>query len=181
MKKSFIIIITLSFLLSCTHNDNKTGSGNSVKKEAMDIAVKYAKGKFKEAKETVAKDGIVTITDSQINYVTIGDNQIKYVIDPTKIVVGLIDDDTNEDAIITISSFKGQYMEIPEHLIITKTDGKFMLNRSIESDMKIMGINDRVIMAEISTRSRNSPLRDCSVCKEIVKYQFRAGDLIRME
>ena len=147
----------------------------------MDIAIKYATDKFKEAKKTVAKDGIVTIADNEVNFVTIGHDQIKYIIDPAKISVGLIDDDKNEDAIITIYSLKGQYMEIPEQLILIKTDGKFMLNSVIESDMKIMGINDRVITAEISTRSRNSPLRDCSACKEVVKYQFKIGELIRME
>ena len=181
MKKSCLIVFLLSSLLSCTRNDKNVGPGNSVKKEAMEIAVKYAMGKFKEAKVTVAKDGIVTITDSQINYVTIGDNLIKYVIDPAKIEIGLIDDDENEDAIITIYSFRGQYMEIPEHLFLIKTDGKFMLNRVIESYMKIMGIKERVITAEIPTHSPDSPLYNCSSCKEIVNYQFRGGDLIRME
>jgi exosome complex RNA-binding protein Csl4 len=147
----------------------------------MDIAIKYAMDKFTEAKKTVAKDGIVTVTDNQIKYIAIDNNQIKYIIDPAKIVVGLIDDDENEDAIITISSINGQYLEMPEHLILIKTDGKLMLNRVIESNMKVLGLKDRVITAEVSTRSLNSPLRDCSECKEVVKYQFRAGDLVRME
>jgi hypothetical protein len=181
MKKCCLIVLILPLLLSCAHNDNKTGSGNSVKKKVMDIAVRYAISKFKEAKETVAKDGIVTIADNQINYVTIGDNQAKYVIDPAKIVVGLIDQDANEDAIITIYSFRGQYPEIPEHLILMKTDGKFILNRVIESDMKILGIKDRVITAEISTISRDSPLYGCSACKEVVKYQYKGGELVMME
>jgi hypothetical protein len=182
MKKSCFVISLLFFLVSCTRNDKNAGPGNSiaprVKKEVMEIAINYAMGKFKEAKKTVEKDGIVTIGDNQISYVI---DHINYVIDPARILVGLIDDDSNKDAIVSIASYKGQNLVLTEHLILIKTDGKFMLNRVIESDMKIMGIKDRVIMAEISTRSRNSPLRDCSVCKEIVKYQFRAGDLIRME
>jgi hypothetical protein len=56
-----------------------------------------------------------------------------------------------------------------------------MLSRVIESDMKILGIKNRIITAEILTKSRNSPLRDCDACKEVVKFQFRMGDLIRME
>lgn len=167
-------------LLSCAHNNNKTWSENSIKKEVMDIAVKYAMGKFKEAKETVAKDGIVTIVDNQINFVTSSTYQVKYVIDSAKIVVGLIDDDADEDAIITISLFNG-YIEMPESLILIKTDGKLVLNRSIEADMRIIGIKDRVITAEIFTRSRSSPLRNCAACKEVVKYQFKAGDLIKIE
>jgi hypothetical protein len=183
MKKSFMVIITLFFLLSCTHNDKKAGTetyATGIKKEAMDIAIEYAKGKFKESKDTVDANGIVTITDNQVNFLMNNDIRLKYVIDPAKIVVGLIDDDADEDAIITISLFNG-YIEIPESLILIKTDGKLVLNRSIEADMKIMGIKDRVITAEIFTRSRSSPLRNCAVCKEVVKYQFRTGDLVRIE
>jgi hypothetical protein len=43
--------------------------------------------------------------------------------------------------------------------------------------MKILQLKGRVITAEITTKSRNSPLRDCSACKEIVKYRFRNGEL----
>jgi hypothetical protein len=167
-------------LLSCAHNDNKARSENLIKKEVLDVAIKYARDKFKEPKETVAKDGIVTVVEKQVNYVTSNAYQIRYVIDPSKIVIGLIDDDENEDAIITISLFNG-YTEMPESLILIKTDGKMVLNRSIEADMRIIGIKDRVITAEVFTRSRNSPLRNCSSCKEVVKYKYRMGDLVRIE
>ena len=182
MKKSCFVISLLLFLVSCTRNDKNAGSGNSiasrVKKEVMEIAINYTMGKFKESKKTVAKNGIITIGDNQISYVI---DHLNYVIDPARILIGLIDDDSNKDAIVSIASYKGQYLDLTEHLILIKTDGKFMLNRVIESDMKIMGIKERVITAEISTHSPDSPLYNCSVCKEIVKYQFRRGDLIRME
>jgi hypothetical protein len=47
--------------------------------------------------------------------------------------------------------------------------------------MKILGIKDGVITAEIYTKSRNSPLANCSLCKEVVKYRFKSGDLIKTE
>jgi hypothetical protein len=181
MKMSLCRIIILPLLLSCSHNDNKAGSGSSVRKEAMDIAIKYARDKFKEPKETVANDGIVTIVDNQINFVTPAAYQIRYVVDPAKIEIGLIDDDKDADAIVYIASINGQDLETPEYLILIKTNGKLTLNRVIESNMKILEIKDRVITAEVSTRSLNSPLRDCNVCKEVVKYRFKAGDLIRIE
>ena len=108
------------------------------------------------------------------------DIRLKYIIDPAKIMVGLINDDADEDAIITISLYNG-YIEMPESLILIKTDGKLVMNRSIEADMRIMGIKDRIITAEVFTRSRNSPLRNCAVCKEVVKYKFRNGDLVKTE
>lgn len=188
MKKSYFILLKLLIFvfcllpfISCTQNDNKPGSGNLIKKEVMDIALKYARDKFKEPKETVAKNGIVTISENQQNFVTLEKNQLEYTIDPSEIVTGLINDDSGKDAIITISSARGQYLEAPEHLILIKTDGKLMLNRVVESEMTVIGIKDMIITAEVRSHSRNTPLRDCSVCKEVVKYQFRDGDLIRIE
>jgi hypothetical protein len=49
-------------------------------------------------------------------------------------VVGLIDDDTNEDAIVSISSYNGQFLATNEHLILIKTNGKFKVtNEDIEN------------------------------------------------
>jgi hypothetical protein len=47
--------------------------------------------------------------------------------------------------------------------------------------MKILSIKDRVITAEIYTKSRNSPLANCSLCKEVVKYRFKSGELVKTE
>lgn len=171
MKKSVSIFFLLFFMLSCAHNENKTSSGNSVKKEIMEIAINYARDKFEDSKQITAGDGIIII----------GNDQIKYIIDPGRIVTGLIDDDKNDDAIVSITSYKGQYLFLTEHLFLIKTDGKLMLNRVIESDMKIMGIKDRIITVEISKVAPDSPLDGCERCKEIVKYQFKNGDLIKME
>jgi len=147
----------------------------------METAVKYAKDKFKESKETVASDGIVTVADNQVNFVTKSISQMKYVIDPLNIKIGLIDEDADMDAIVTIFGMNGQDLETLEHLIIIKSDGKYILSRVIESNMKVLGIKDRIITAEVSSRSLRTPLRDCHECKEVVKYKFKSGDLIRME
>ena len=175
MKKCCLIVFLFSLLLSCARNDKTPGSGYSitprVKKQVMGIAINYARDKFKDAKKTVAEDGIINI----------GDNQIKCAIDPARIVAGLIDDDANEDAIVSISSYNGQFLIMIEHLILIKTDGKLMLARVIEADMKILGIKDRVIFAEIPKVAPDAPAYDCSVCKEVVKYQYKNGDLIRTE
>ena len=175
MKKSSCLIFLLFFLFSCANNEKNEGSGKSVakrlKKEVLNFATGYATDKFKDPKRKVNSDGIITINE----------NQLSYVIDPAKISVGLIDDDSKEDVILSIDYYNGQNLVLTEHLILINTDGKYMLNRVIESDMKILGINNRIITAEIYTRSRNSPLINCSACKEIVKYQFKRGELIRME
>jgi hypothetical protein len=180
MKNSFLIFLLTSALLSCSHNNNKV-TEKSIKKEVIDLTIKYAREKFKESKEIIAADGVVTVADNQVNFVTKSVSQLKYIIDPLNIKTGLIDDDSDEDAIVTILGMNGQDLQTLEHLIIIKSDGKFMLSRVIESNMKVLGIKDRVITAEVSSRSLNNPLRDCHECKEVVKYRFKAGDLVRIE
>jgi hypothetical protein len=175
MKKSFLVLFLMPLLLSCGHIDKKNENGNpvtpKVKKEILALASDYVNGKFKEPKKTVENDGIITI----------GENKTNYIIDPAKINVGLIDDDNTNDAIISVDYYNGQNLVLTEHLILINTEGKLTLNRVIESDMKILGIKDRVITAEIYTRSRNGPLANCSLCKEVVKYRFKTGDLIKTE
>jgi hypothetical protein len=181
MKNPAYILLSAFLLFSCSDNSNKAKLEISSRQEVVDIAVKYVKDKFKETKETVAANGIITIVDNQLQFVAIEDKQTRYIIDPARIVFGLIDADNKEDAILTINSFRGRYEEMTEHLIFINSDGSLMLSRVIESDMKILGINDRIITAEVYTHSLNSPLHDCASCKEVVRYQFRQGDLIKTE
>ncbi len=181
MKKSFVLFFFIPLILSCRHNNIKVRSEESIRKEITDSTISYARSKFKSSKVTVAAGGIVIVADNEVNFVAASSPQAKYVIDPAKIVTGMIDADNNEDAIISVISIDAKNMEAPENLIFINTDGKFMLNRVIESNMRVLGIKNRIITAEVSTRSLNSPLRDCHICKEVVKYQYRTGDLVRIE
>jgi hypothetical protein len=181
MKKSFFSLFLFSLLISCTNSGSKINTDELIRKEVMESSVNYAKGKFRESNVTVAQDGIITVTDARINLVVPNPNPARYIIDPSKITIGLINEDDIDDAIINIISVTGQDNESPENLIFIKTDGKFALNRVIESNMKILGIKDRIITAEVSSRSLNTPLRDCHICKEVVKYKFQAGDLVKVD
>jgi len=178
MKKSLLIILLLPLIFSCNNTDKKE---KSIKEEALDVAIKYAKEKFTTAKETIDASGVITVQDSAVNLLLSQAYQVKYLIDPSKIKYGLIDEDSSIDAIVYISAITGQDIEAPELLILINSDGKFILSRVIESSMRIIGIKDRIITAEVFTRSINSPLRDCHVCKEVVNYRFKSGDLIRVE
>jgi len=175
MKKSFFILFLIPFLYSCAQNKNKTSDENSpelrVKQEAIDFATTYAMGKFKTPVKTTSGDGTITVTEGQYSY----------IITPSKIYTGLIDYDNVEDAIVSLDYYHSQYIVLTEHLFLINSESKLSLNRSIESDMKILGIKDRVISCEVYTRSRNGPLANCQVCKEVIKYQFRQGELIKTE
>jgi hypothetical protein len=181
MRVKIVFLIILPLVFSCSHKDVRDLSEASIRKEIMETAVKYAKEKFQESKETIASDGVVTIADSQISYITRSISHKSYIIDPLNIKVGLINEDEEPDAIITILGMNDQDLESLEHLIIIKSEGKYILSRAIESNMKVLGIKDRIITAEVSSRSLRTPLRDCHECKEVVKYKFKSGDLIKTE
>jgi hypothetical protein len=162
------LAITTCVLASCYRNSapEKT-SENKIKKRVLEIAETYASKQLKNPEKTVSPTGVITINDEER----------KYIIDPSKVFIGLIDDDSNPDALVSIASFRDQKLDQIEHLVILKTNGKYMLIKSIESDMNILEVKDRIITAQIHTRPRNSPLYWCSSCLEIVKYRYQNGQL----
>ena len=168
MRKINLLLYIVLISVSCT-----TGglSENKIKKQAIAIAEKYVSDQLKDAKKTIAKNGVITI----------GDNQKMFVIDPSKTYLGLIDDDSKTDAIVSLDCFTGQHQTTSEHLILINKDDKITFNRAVESDMRIIEIKDRLITADVPTHSRNSPLFDCKSCREVIKYQFRKGELVKMD
>ncbi len=181
MNKPAILIVPVFLLFSCTRTGENNSKEKALRKEVMEFATGYVKDILGDVKETVSQNGTITITEIKNQFVSTEDNTLKYIINPAKIYTGLIDDDDREDAIITLNSFKGQYEASPENLILLNTGYNLVLGRVVESNMKILGIKDRLITAEVSSRSRNSPLRDCNECKEVVRYRFKQGNLIEYE
>ena len=175
MNRSYLLFILIIFLISCSHKDNNTGAGSTIspriKRQVMALATSHAMNKFKNAKKAVMKDGIVII----------GDDQIRCIIDPAGILTGLIDDDEKEDVIISIPSYKGQFLIRKEHLILIRTGGKFKVGSISESDMKIMEIKDKLIKAEVPKFAPDSPNYNCELCQEVVKFMYKDGELVRLE
>ena len=160
-------------LASCTPNSqapDKTPE-SKIKKKALAIAERYASAQLKNPEKTVSSSGAITLYD----------NQKKYIINPSKVFIGLIDEDSNLDALVSIISLRGQELDQIEHLIILRTNGKLMLIKSIESDMNVLQVKDGIITAQIHTKPRNNPLYYCSSCLEIVKFRFREGELVKVE
>jgi hypothetical protein len=175
MRLSLLLLINICLVWGCNRNHGSGTSDNSsddvLRKEVVSIAEKYVNDQLTGAKKTIFENGIITI----------GNEKKSYVIDPRKIFTGLIDQDSKPDAIITIFSYKGQDLDLIEHLIIINTNDKLMLIRSIESDMKVLQLKGRVITTEFPKRPRSSPLYDCSSCQEIVKYRYLNGDLVKVD
>jgi hypothetical protein len=175
MKRYFFFVSLLLVLLSCNQTGKNSGSETTitprVRKQVMGLAVNYVREKYKDPQQSVLKNGAVRI----------GDNQMSSIIDPATIVTGFINSDGDADAVLTVASFKGRFKVKTEHLILLKTTGKFSIARVIEAEMKIMRIKDMMIFAEVSKYPPDSPSADCPICKEIVKFQFRDGNLVRAE
>jgi len=166
MARYLIVLILIFFVASCN-----TDSPEKIREEVVSIAESYAGGQLKEAKKTVLGNGTIIISDQEK----------RYIIDPARIIVTLIDDDEVNDAVIPVSSFRGQQPDLVEHLFIINTDGKFMLIRTVETDMKILQIRDRIITTQQHTKPRTSPLYNCASCQEIVNYRFVNGELVKIE
>lgn len=161
-----VILIALNILTGCTGSN----SVSRIKAEAIAVAEDYAKNQLKDPERRVLKDGTILL----------GDTLKRYFIQPSNVFTGLIDDDDRKDAIVSITCLQRYGGQLNEHLVILNSGGKYLLIKSIESDMKILSVKQRIITADIPTHSGNNPLHDCSVCREVVKYKFKNGDLIKM-
>ena len=175
MSKWFNILIPVVLLVSCTGQSGSSGNSdnytNKMKEEVLKIAEEYAAGNISDSEKQVTEDGLITI----------GNNEKTYIIDPSKIFIGPVDQDTTGDALITIYPFQGNVEVTSEHLVIINTNGILRLIRALESDMRIISIKDGIITAEIPEHSRNSPLFNCPSCWEVVQYRFINGELIRVD
>lgn len=162
----YLIFPALIFIIACNSD-----SQEKAKEEVINIAETYARGQLKDANKSVLGNGTIIISDQEK----------RFIIDPAKIIVTLIDDDQVNDAVIAISSVRGREPDLVEHLFIINTDGKLMLIRTMETDMKILQIKDRIITAQQHTKPRTSPLYNCASCQEIVNYRFTNGELVKIE
>jgi hypothetical protein len=166
------IILFISF--SCRSGEQSKQIENpaeKIRKEAVAIAEDYSRNQLKDAKVTANVNGFITVEDSLR----------KFIFDPARITTGYIDTDSLEDAIVTITSFNGEEINLIEHLILLNTNGKLMLIRSFEADMKILQLKDRILTVEVHTKPRTSPLYNCASCKAIINYKFKEGDLVKIE
>lgn len=172
-KSSAFFLIFLLTICSCNTAEKKvTGlKEKRIRKKAITISEEYVAKQLRDERTRDEKDGVIVI----------GDDQKKYVIDPGRIYIGLINEDEKPDVIVSIDRYTGQYQTVSEHLFIFKTKDKYELITSIESDMRILGLENKIITAEVPTHTRNSPLFHCPSCREVKKFRFSKGELVPAE
>jgi hypothetical protein len=168
MRNSLLLGIFLFIVSSCNNSPDST---EKIKKQVIRIAEDHLKEQFRKPEKTVSKDGIVVYSE----------NNIKTLIDPKYILIGEIDADSKPDAIVTIFTFRDQALALREHLMLVNKDGKLIIAKVLEGDMKFLSIKDKIIYIETSKMSSDSPLYGCKLCTEVNKYQFIGGDTVRMK
>lgn len=168
MIKLWVPLAIVIFFSGCKSDSN---SVEDLKKQCNVIASDYAINRLKNGTKKESEEGFVIFTD----------NQKTFILNPAKVFTGLINEDKYQDAIVSLDTYFNERQTTTEHLILINNGKNLILNRVVESDMKILGIKDSLIIAEISTHTRNSPLFDCASCQEVVKYRFREGALIKTE
>ncbi len=174
MRRIFLFIFIIGFLVSCNRKPAKTqpeSLESKIKKEAVALTKDYAAKQLKAPTTTVDGFGIITIKD----------DQKRYQIDPSKIFTGQIDPDESTDALVSLTLHYKQDLGMPEHLILLNSNGKLALDKVFELDMKVVKLKDRIITGELRTKPRTSPLYNCSHCIEIVNYQYKDGDLVKLK
>jgi len=173
--KPYYISIIIILVLGCSQNSGTDRTDNTskikIKKQVTAVAEKYIKSQLNDAKRTAMKDGTIIFSN----------DQKKYVIEPAKIFTGLIDDDQEADALVTLPIYDRQFQTASEQLVILKVGNEFTLAGSIESDMRIISLKDRIITADVPEHSRNNPLFNCESCWEVVRLKYIMGEFVKAE
>lgn len=175
MKKYYLFIILGALLISCVQNNSTSVSenkaGGKTKKKVISFVENYLKEKLNDPRVSVDEFSMIHISDSISGY----------IINSSKVVIGKIDEDEVDDAIVPVYVLRGQSVMEYDHLVLLDSTGKYKLVKTMNDVFNIHGIKDREIIAEVSTVAPDSPGFGCNECKEVVKYKYKDGDLVRAE
>ncbi len=175
MRAQFLTIPLALILAACsqhagTRKSSDNASENDITRQALNLAENYVRSQLKGGQRMVA-NGIITLSD----------RQNMFVIEPGQIFQGPLDDDSEEDVIVSVAAFRGQSQAVTRHLILMNANGKLVLKQVVESDMEILFIKNGVITADVPTHPRTSPLFNCSECRDVVNYRLQGGELVKIE
>lgn len=163
--------MVMGIISSCYQGRSSISQEEKNIDQAIAAAVDYASSRLKDSKQSTGKDGIITLSANGFNY----------YLNPAKIIISEIDEDSVTDAIIPLDLLKGQSPVFKEHLILLNKDGKLVIDTAVYNIVNILKAEDRIIIAEISKVGIDAPGYGCAECIEIAKYKLREGMLVRIE
>jgi len=175
MKKYFLLIILGSIIVSCAQENTTSRSenraGGKIREEVIGFVENYLKEKLNDPSVSV----------DEFNMIHISDSVSGYMINQSKITIGKIDEDKINDAIVPVYVLRGQSVMEYDHLVVLNSAGKYKVVKTMNDVFNIHGIKNRKIIAEVSTVAPDSPGFGCAECKEVVNYEYRGGDLVKVE
>jgi len=175
MKPLVLLLITAGIFASCSGN-KPAGGNKDTSVDAAASSVEYSSDWFSNRLGnarafTDEEDGLVTIT----NYVA------GYKINQEKIITGLIDEDSKEDAIVPFYAMRGNSIMGYYHMILLASADTFIVAKTVSDIFSVHDIRNRKIIAEVSTVSPDSPGFGCDECREVIEYIWINGNLEKAE
>lgn len=174
MRNILLFFVVLCYLTSCNNYDKnfkENSSDKKIRKQALLVAENYSMGQIKDVKKSIDKYGIIKLEGKGI----------VYFIDPSRIIMGEINEDSFKDAIVPLYVYREQSPLAIQHLVLINIKGKLINIKEMDNVLKVIEIKDRTIFAEVSTVARDSPTYGCEICREVVKYKYKDGELIKTE
>jgi hypothetical protein len=139
-----------------------------LREDALALARTYAKEHVQSAE--IKENG---------GQVMIGDHTKRYLIDTSLVFTGALNADTEPDALVSLEVYEGDFGVRTEHLILIH-EGNLRLDHVVTSDMKVLAVKDGLIIAEVPTKPRSSPLFNCHSCRELHDFRFENDSLVQV-
>ena len=175
MKQLLLLLITTGLIASCS-GDRPAGSSKAFAGDVTVSALEYSKTWFGNRLGNAR-----VFTDEEDGLVTVTNDISGYKINQDKIITGLINDDTVEDAIVPFYAMRGKSIMGYYHMILMASADTFVVAKTVSDIFSVHDIRNRKIIAEVSTVSPDSPGFGCDECREVVRYRWNNGNLEKEE
>jgi hypothetical protein len=172
MRTIIPLLIVLLIVVSCSSPERKKVASNNdksfvtVSENIIKVAKTYLASQLNNP-EIKAEGNSTIIIRSQGIY---------YTINSSDIIIGQIDEDSSDDAIVSYTVSPADKPRLKKHLIILNK-GEYKVVRDFASDLKVMWIANKIVYGQIPKLPSDAPNYDCKICKEDVKYKLVADSL----
>ena len=168
----FLIILIVVLFGGCNQKaqtPKNDDPGTKLKEEAFRIAVGYTK--------STLSNPALSMPDAK-GIFSVSDTTKRIELDPNAVHIGLIDNDQNPDAIVSMIYYHANQTVTDHHLILLNKNGHLEQVADLEMNIRIIVINNGKITSEFHTKPRTSMYYNCVKCKTIVDYKFSNDSLI---
>ncbi len=175
MKPITFLLIAMGIISSCS-GDRPAGGNKAAAGDTAASAAEYSQAWFSNRLGNAR-----AFTDEEDGLVTITNDEAGYKINQEKIITGLIDEDSQEDAIVPFYAMRGKSIMGYYHMILLASADTFVVAKTVSDIFSVHYIRNRRILAEVSTVSPDSPGFGCDECREVIEYRWINGSLEKAE